>query len=278
MARMEPHFTALEAAFQLHYYLWLKTHCLRPLLATDDRVTLAQTVIAKVCALNEYHLLESDIDQNHLRLLVSLQPTQAVSETIRLLKGNLQYQFGKSLSGEKLLAKGYFARTSGSVDLKLARSYVDNQIPHHGYQGDWTKALKYRNPEFRSPAFAFGHCFTILNYHLVFATHSRIPIFDEVIGPRLFEYLLSVANKHQFAVDRIGLLPDHMHMMIEGIPSLSVEDYALAIMNNTRHWLTKNYVGVLKEADAWNVWQPSYYAGTVGEFTTAQVDCFLRKA
>ncbi|HEV8133813.1 MAG TPA: hypothetical protein VGP85_04025 [Pyrinomonadaceae bacterium] len=39
--------------------------------------------------------------------------------------------------------------------------------------------------------------------------------------------------------------------------------------------MTKNYGGVLKETGAWNVWQPSYYAGTVGEFTSAQVAKFL---
>ena len=74
----------------------------------------------------------------------------------------------------------------------------------------------------------------------------------------------------------MSLLPDHMHMIIEGIPSVRVEEYALAIMNNAQYWMTKQYAGVLKETGAWDVWQPSYYAGTVGEFTTAQVSSFLR--
>ena len=107
------------------------------------------------------------------------------------------------------------------------------------------------------------------------ATQARIPIFDEVIGPKLFDYIIAVGKKHQFEVDRISLLPDHVHMIIEGVPSVSVEEYALAIMNNTQYWMTKNYGGVLKQTAAWDVWQPSYYAGTVGEFTTAQVGRFL---
>ena len=68
-----------------------------------------------------------------------------------------------------------------------------------------------------------------------------------MIGPRLFDYIIAVGKKHEFAVDRISLLPDHMHMSIEGVPEFSVEDYALAIMNNTQYWMTKNYAGVLKE-------------------------------
>jgi putative transposase len=187
------------------------------------------------------------------------------------VKGNLQHRFGKAFAGEKLLGRGYFARTAGRIDLDRARNYLSSQIPHHGYRGQWTKPLKFGNANFQS----FEHYCTILNYHLVFATQSRVPIFDEVIGPKLFEYIVAIGNKHQFAVDRISLLPDHMHMIIEGVPNLSVEEYALTIINNTHYWMTKTYADVLKETGAWDVWQPSYYAGTVGEFTTAQVGKFL---
>jgi hypothetical protein len=55
---MKPHLTALEAAYQLHYYLWLKTHYLQPLLATEERQSLARTIINEVCGRNNYNLLE----------------------------------------------------------------------------------------------------------------------------------------------------------------------------------------------------------------------------
>ena len=273
---MNPHFTALEAAYQLHYYLCFKTHYLRPTLATNEAQLLVRSVLEDVCAREQYHLLESETSKDHLRLLVSLRPNQTVSRTVRMLKGNLQFQFGKSLGLAKPLAKGYFARTSGSVDLERVRQYVDGQATHHGFTGEWTKALEYRNREFQSPAFSFDHCVSILNYHFVFTTQNRIAVFDETIAERLFDYVVAVGDKHNFAVDRVGLLPDHMHLIIEGIPSISVEDYALAILNNTRYWIEKNFSGVLKETGAMDVWQPSYYAGTVGEYTTAQVNSFLR--
>jgi len=271
---MNPHLTALEAAYQLHYYLWLKTYRLRPLLTPEVQL-FTKTVLDDVCARHEYHLLESDLATDHLRLLISLRPTQSISQTIKMIKGNLQYQFGKTFDKGRLLARGYFARSSGSVDLERARKYVDNQMIHHGYSGEWTQRLEYKNENFKSPAFTFDHCVSMLNFHLVFATQDRIPIFDEAIAPGLFDYMLSVGKKHSFAVDRIGLLPDHMHMIIEGMPSISVEKYALAILNNTRYWMEKHYAGVLKEANAWDVWRPSYYAGTIGEYTNTQVNSFL---
>ena len=273
---MNPHFTALDAAYQLHYYLWFKTYCLRPLLTPDVQL-LARTVLDDVCAREQYHLLESDISQDHLRLLVSLQPRHAVSKVVRLLKGNLQREFGKSFDPSKLLGKGYFARSSGKIDLDRARRYVESQVNHHGYKGNWTKPLKYANQGFKSPAFSFDHCATMLNYHFVFVTQDRIQVLDEAIAPSFFEYVVAIGKRHNFAVDRISLLPDHVHLIIEGIPSISVEEYAFAILNNTRYWMEKNCRGVLKATKAWDVWRPSYYAGTVGEYTTAQVSNFLKR-
>ena len=115
---MNPHLTALEAAYQLHYYLWFKTHYLQPFLGSADRQQWAKLVIADTCKRHDYSLLESDFDSTHLRLLISLQPKHPVSEVVKLLKGNLQYQFGKAFAGEKLLGRGYFARTAGRIDLE----------------------------------------------------------------------------------------------------------------------------------------------------------------
>jgi putative transposase len=273
---MNPHFTALEAAYQLRYYLSFKTKHLKPTLAATQTQDLAHQVLADVCDRNSYHLLETNINQDHLRLLISLQPLHTVSKTVRMLKGNLQYRFGKS-GFEAKLAEGYFARSAGTIDMECVRKYVDDQVSHHGYVGEWTESLIFRNQNFASPAFAFAHHVSILDYHLVLATQNRLALFDEGIAPNLFRYLLAVSKKHQFAIDRIGVLPDHVHLIFEGIPSVSVADYTLAIMNNTRYWMTQKYSGVLKETSGWDVWRPSFYAGTVGEFTTAQLASFLRQ-
>jgi len=115
----------------------------------------------------------------------------------------------------------------------------------------------------------------MLDYHLVFVTKSRTAVFDETIAPRLFQYVMAVGRKHGFVVDRISLLPDHIHLIIEAIPSVSINDCALALLNNTQQWMEKCYWGVLKETGAPDVWQPSFYAGTVGDYSTAQVKRFL---
>ena len=280
---MIPHFSSLTPAFQLHFYLWFKTYRRRPLLIGPEAQSLVNRVLGEVCGRQDYHLLDTDIDKDNVRLLLSLKPPQSISETVRFLKGNVSRQFGLAFSDQlkasdsrSLWAQGYFARSSGKTNLEAARVYVDSQASHHGYCGDWTKPLKFRNPNFESPAFKFDHVVAILDYHLVVVTQNRMPLFDEAMAPGLFDFIMTIGQKHYFAVDRIGLLPDHMHLIVQAVPSLSAHACVLAILENTRHWMTKRYNGALKQLNAWNVWEPSFYAGTIGEYSTAQVREFLR--
>jgi len=197
---------------------------------------------------------------------------------VQMLKGNTSRQFGISFNHQlehyrsrTLWSTGYYARTSGKVDLEKARAYVDAQVRHHEYQGQWTESLSFRNPHFSSPVFQIAHSVCILNYHIVLATQQRLALFDEAIAPNFFKYAMAVGNKHGFAIDRMGVMPDHVHLTMEARPDISPEQCVLALLENTRYWMTKNYYGVLKQTNGWDVWEPSYYVGSVGDYSTAQV-------
>ena len=272
-----PTFTSLEAAYQLHFYLCFKTHSSRPLFTSSAVQQTLTEVTAEVCNRNDYHLLETQVSPDHLRLLISLKPQHTVSGVVRMLKGNLSRELIRRSFGTSIqLARSYFARSSGKVDIQTVRDYVGRQVSHHGYRGKWTEALAYENSAFSSPAFELKHCVSILNYHLVFATQNRTPIFDDTIAPNLFDCIIAVGRKHGFALETVSILPDHMHLLLEARPDISIGDVALTIANNSAHWMGKRYWGVLKETQAREVWQPSYYAGTVGDYTTAEVKRFLQ--
>lgn len=276
-----PPYKSLEGAYQLHFYLVFKTHCLRPLFKNEDQQMLIRSVLDEVCRRHAFHLLETNVTEDHLRILVSLKPQQEVSTTVKTMKGNISRQFGLAFPHElprtkTPLGRGYFARTSGKVSVESVRHYVQSQVGHHGYSGEWTKPLKYRNAAFTSPAFQLPHSLCILDYHLVLVTKFRAPLFDEAVAPGLFNCVLAVGRKHGFAVNRMSLLPDHMHLLIQARPELSIYNCAMAVVNNTRHWMEKWYWGVLKQTNVWDVWQPSFYAGSVGVYSTAQVKAFLR--
>jgi REP-associated tyrosine transposase len=243
-------FQHLESAYQLHFYLCFKTHYARPLFAEPAVQTTINNVVEDVCNRHGYHLLDTRVSPDHLRLLLSLKPDQTVSRAVQMVKGNLSRQVPLAYPAlmerhrtRTLWAEGYFARSSGKADIRTVRDYVEAQPVHHGYRGAWTSALSYSNPRFRSPAFHFAHCVCILDYHVVLATKFRQPVFDEHIAPGLFDYVVAIGNKRGFPLDRIGLAPDHLHLIIEARPDVSVESCALSLVNNTRQWMEKRYGG-----------------------------------
>ena len=265
-----PPFEHLEAAYQLHFYLLFKTRYRRDAFDGDPVHAVLSDTLKEVCSREDYHLLDSRLGPDHLRLLLSLKPKQTISQMVKMLKGNLSRQFSLAFPNrlaqrrlKTLWAEGYYAASSGKVNLAAARSYVDSQVSHHGYRGSWTDALKFKNPNFKSPAFHLAHSACTLAYHLVLVTNRRASVFDDTIATRLFTYALAIGAKRGFAIDRISVLPDHIHFLFEALPSVSVADCASSLMNNTLQWMEKHYSGVLKETGAWDVWQPSFYAGTV---------------
>jgi REP element-mobilizing transposase RayT len=159
-----------------------------------------------------------------------------------MLKGNLSRllstEFPDLLTRHRTKspwAEGYFARSSGKADLEATRRYIEDQAVHHGYRGEWTSALTYSNPSFQSPAFQFAQCVCILSYHLILVTKFRTAMFDEGIAPGLFEYIVAVGRKRGFAIDTMSLMPDHIHLVMEGRPDVSIAECALSIVNNTHH-------------------------------------------
>ena len=119
-----PTFTKLTSAYQLHFYLCFKSYRSFPLFAEhiirDALVEVAQSV----CQRQDYHLLETQASDDHLRLLVSLKPEHAVSEVAMMLKGNIARELNLRFANreKKWLGTGYFARTSGRIDIGAARS------------------------------------------------------------------------------------------------------------------------------------------------------------
>ena len=123
-----------------------------------------------------------------------------------------------------------------------------------------------------------AHSVFELSHHLVFSTRYRAGIFDSEIGAALGQYWLAVASKRGFAVDQISILPDHVHLIVSIVPKMSIEECALALLNNGQFYIGKHFPETLIKAGVARLWQDSSYAGTSGQVTTAMVKSFLGQA
>ncbi len=264
-------FTSLTWAYQLHYYLGFRTHRRRQSLASNSEEIIQ--LIRKICDRHTYHLLECQPRMDQFLCLVSVQPTHVIAKVLQTLKSNSSREL---ILPKPVWARGYLARSVGRMRIDAVREYLDHQSEHHGYE------TRMRPPVFRYRAekqlpLTAAHCVFDLNHHLVFATQKRKGVFDSQLGRRLSEYWLRVAAARGFAIDQISVVPDHVHMIVRIIPSMSIEECALLLMNNGQYFVGKNHPEVLIEAGIDQLWEASAYAGTCGNFTTAFVKAWLKR-
>ena len=262
-------FTSLTWAYQLHYYLCFRTHLRR---ALPEFMKLSQT-IHEVCARHDYHLLEFRPEPTQVLCLLSLQPAAAVAKVIQTLKSNSSSEIDLP---NPVWARGYLARSVGSVQIDTVRQYLEHQSEHHGY-GTRLLPPVYCYRAFARVRLIAAHCSFELSHQLVFSTRKRKGVFNSVIGRRLSDYWLRVATERGFAIDQISVVPDHVHLIVRIVPSMSIEDCALLLLNNGQYFIGKHYSELMVELGLDQLWESSAYAGTCGNFTTAFAKAWLRR-
>jgi REP element-mobilizing transposase RayT len=160
--------------------------------------------------------------------------------------------------------------------ISAVRNYLEQQSEHHGYS---KRALppvyRYRVSEVVSLRAA--HAWFELAHHVVLSTRKRKGIFNSHLGRALSDYWLRVAAARSFAIDQISVVPDHVHLVVRIVPSMSIEECTLLLMNNGQHFVGKNYPRVLVDAGVDQLWEGSAYAGTCGELTTALLKAWLAR-
>ena len=266
--------TSLTWAYQLHYYLSFRTHLRRHCFDGPHREVLDK-VVREICHRHHYHLLQSQSYPQQLRLSLSLRPEQALSAVAQTIKANSSRECAVQLSlSTPVWARGYLALSSGRMRIAAVRQYLESQPGHHGYLARiLPPVFRYRAAQ---PVTLTGaHASFVLYYHLVFATWYRRGVFTSGLGRALGEYWLRVAAKNGFAIDQISVVPDHVHLLVRLVPKLSIEFCALSLMNNAHHFIGSNFPQMLIKAEVSQLWQPSAYAGTCGEATTALIKAWL---
>jgi len=74
------------------------------------------------------------------------------------------------------------------------------------------------------------------------------------------EVCRSVAAKKEYGLSAVSMMPDHLHLALQGVPEESPEEIALCFQNNLAWKLGQK-----------RIWEANYYAGTTGEYTMQAV-------
>ena len=105
----------------------------------------------------------------------------------------------------------------------------------------------------------------VLIYHLVFPAKYRRALFDKGVDNLLKEVCLDIEKRYQMKFLEIGTDRDHVHFLVQTVPTYSVTKVVTTIKSITAREILRKSPEVRKQLWGGEFWTDGYYAGTVGK-------------
>ena len=115
------------------------------------------------------------------------------------------------------------------------------------------------------------HNKTLLLYHLVFPVKYRRKIIEDSISSYMKEVCIEIGDKYEMQFVEIGTDEDHVHFLIQSVPTMSIDNIVRIIKSITAKQIFKFFPGIKKELWGGNFWTSGYYANTVGQYGNVDV-------
>ena len=268
----------LTAAYQLRHHFGWYAFQRDSLFAPEEIQSTIRRTISEVATRYGYHVLVLELEPNAIRCLMSLVPANCPSEVTRVIKGNLSSQLRHLVPG-KVWSRGWFVRSNGNVCRETVEGYVAKQREHHREIPTRVKSqfcVKSYSSHLDQDIIRTGQHAAFQNsYHFVFCVCGRRELVDAVVGNELQKYWLQFMSQAGWSCSELSILRDHVHLAVSLPLDVSPEAVAFRMLNNAEYWFAKRWNAELESANVESLFQSSYYVGTYGEASTAQIAAYL---
>ncbi len=109
-----------------------------------------------------------------------------------------------------------------------------------------------------------NHTRTLLLYHIILPAKQRRKVYTPEVEASLEEICIEIEQKHEIRFLEIGLDENHVHMLVQGIPTMPVARIVTIIKNLTARELCKRHPRIKKDILRGEpLWTGRYHAQTV---------------
>jgi len=110
-----------------------------------------------------------------------------------------------------------------------------------------------------------SHNVTVLIYHFVCPAKYRKVVFDEQVDNELRDVCLEISKRYEIEFIDIGVDKDHVHFLVQSVPSYSAKKIIQTIKSITAREIFKRCPTVKKQLWGGEFWSKGYFATTVGK-------------
>ena len=113
-----------------------------------------------------------------------------------------------------------------------------------------------------------SHNVSIPVYHFVCPAKYRRAVIDEKVDQVLKDVCLEIAQRYQIEFRELGTDKDHVHFLVQSVPSYSPTKIITIIKSFTAREVFARVPSVKKQLWGGEFWTDGYYVGTVGRHAT----------
>jgi REP element-mobilizing transposase RayT len=210
-------------------------------------------------------VLEHRVTPDKIQVTFSATPRVSPALLASRAKGRLQYAVRQWLGESVPFSRKVSVRSVGENQRRDVEGYIEHQVDHADF-ADPRFAEQMRQFTVTQPQVdlalptASSHGCYWYNLHLVLVVSQRHRIVDEGRLTMLRDWSLKIATAKNYAISRLSVMPDHVHIALRGHCEQSPEQIALAFQNNlafalgqTAIWDESYYVGTFSEYDMWAI-------------------------
>lgn len=115
-----------------------------------------------------------------------------------------------------------------------------------------------------------SHNKSLLLYHIVCPAKYRRDVFTKEVSHTLKETCLQISQRYEIHFLEIGTDEDHVHFLIQSVPTLSPQRITQVIKSITAREIFKKHTEVKKKLWGGEFWTKGYYVNTVGQYANEQ--------
>ena len=116
-----------------------------------------------------------------------------------------------------------------------------------------------------------SHNVSVLLYHVVCPAKYRRAVFTPQVDAALTQVCLDIANRYEIVFIEIGTDQDHVHFLVQSVPTYSPKKIVQTIKSITARKIFERVPSVKAQLWGGAFWASGYYIDTVGRHASEDV-------
>lgn len=114
-----------------------------------------------------------------------------------------------------------------------------------------------------------------VGYHLIWCPKYRRSVLIGKIKERLMELLTSKSEEIQITIEKIEIMPDHVHLFVKSDPTSSPHWVVQQLKGYSSHELRNEFPELKSRLPS--LWTRSYYCESVGHISEASIKRYIEE-